>query len=190
MPAIAQVPAPNAHYVPHNIPEPCEDAHKLISSSACKQKSSVKGGASKKKYSSEDLVTIAHAVVEEMPFLAAHGEKARTWAKVSNNLCENGFHHSMNTDLVHHKAEALVHYKKNPASTDEKVQAVADLLKGFTDAITIVALLERMESHEVQEASDGKKSEIKKKHEADHIGSKTLHKASMQAFNCKCKHQP
>lgn len=72
----------------------------------------MKGGASKKKYSSEDLVTIAHAVVEEMPFLAAHGEKARTWAKVSNNLCENGFHHSMNTDLVHHKAEALVHYKK------------------------------------------------------------------------------
>lgn len=44
------------------------------------------------------------------------------------------------------------------------MQAVANLLEGSTDAITIAALLERMESQwdEAQEASDGKKSEIKK----------------------------
>ena len=107
-----QVSAPNAHYAPHNASEPCEDAHKLISSSACKQKLSVKGGTLKKKYSSEDLVAIVCAVVEEMPFLVVYGEKASTWVKVSNNLCKNGFCHSMNMDLVHHKAEALVHYKK------------------------------------------------------------------------------
>lgn len=49
-------------------------------------------------------------------------------------------------------------------SNDEKVQSVAKVLENTTDAITIAALLERMEMQwdEAQEASDGKKSEIKK----------------------------
>lgn len=115
VPANAQVPVPNAHYASHYKPEPRKGTH---SSSASTQKSqrnpstNLKGGASKKIFSSQELVAVARAVVEEMPFLAAYGEKASTWTKVCNNLRENGFRHSISTDLIRHKAEALVHFKK------------------------------------------------------------------------------
>lgn len=94
-------------------PEQRADARKLIASSASgKQNPSVKGSASKKKYSSQDLVLIARAVVEEMPFLAPYGEKTNTWNKVNENLRENGFRYAISTDQLRHKAEGLVQYKK------------------------------------------------------------------------------
>lgn len=92
-------------------PGPHEGTFKSSTTSS-EQNPSVKGSSTRKKYTSHDLVAIARAVVEEMPFLAAHGEKANTWAKVNKNLRENGFRHAMSTDLLRHKAEALVHYKK------------------------------------------------------------------------------
>jgi hypothetical protein len=85
----------------------------LIASSASgKQNPSAKGSASKKKYSSQDLVLIACAVVEEMPFLTPYGEKTNTWNKVNENLHENGFQYSISTGQLHLKAEGLVQYKK------------------------------------------------------------------------------
>jgi hypothetical protein len=94
-------------------PEQRADAQKLIASSASgKQNPSVKGSASKKKYSSQDLVLIARALVEEMPFLAPYGEKTNTWNKVNENLRENGFRYAISTDQLRLKAEGLVQYKK------------------------------------------------------------------------------
>jgi hypothetical protein len=94
-------------------PEQHADARKLIASSASgKQNTSAKGGASKKKYLSQDFVLIARAVVEEMPFLAPYGEKTNTWNKVNENLRENGFRHAISTDQHRLEAEGLVQYKK------------------------------------------------------------------------------
>ena len=96
----------------HKASEQHADALKLnASSTSGKQNPSVKSGASKKKYSSQDLVLIVHAVIEKMPFLVPYDEKTNTWNKINKNLHENGFQHAISMDQLRLKAKGLLLYK-------------------------------------------------------------------------------
>ncbi|KAJ3509511.1 hypothetical protein NLJ89_g5190 [Agrocybe chaxingu] len=147
-------------------------------------KSAVGGG--RKKLTAQDLILIARAVIEKMPFLEGHGNRTAAWQNINNELQANGLSCQITADRLRQKAEAL-----NRESSDDKVRAIANTLKNTTDEIAISALLDRMESQwdEAKDASDSKKAQIKKKHEEDRLGGEAIRRASMSGLKRKRAHR-
>ncbi|KAJ7910209.1 hypothetical protein B0H13DRAFT_2329632 [Mycena leptocephala] len=94
---------------------------------------------SKAHYNGDDLISIAHAVVDVNPFIAPYGKKGIAWQEVVDKLVDQNFcHKAVNVVTVQHKAEALISYKKDPLS---KHKNLANVIGDGKSAVRLVLAL-------------------------------------------------
>ncbi|GAW03885.1 hypothetical protein LENED_005639 [Lentinula edodes] len=125
-------------------------------------------------WNAKDLIELAKICVEYKPFLQPYGKKGKVWDHIFYALSERGFHLSKVPALsLHHKAESLVGYWKNPGDSNSNIKAIA------------VALMDSVEAQwdEAKNKSDKAKADIQKKQDEDNKGREAIHMASMQAFH-------
>jgi hypothetical protein len=65
-----------------------------------------------KKFTPDDLIEIARAVIDKNPFMEPYKRHTVAWEHVRTHLMGHGFCHNISTDVLHQKANALILYKK------------------------------------------------------------------------------
>ncbi|KAJ6481513.1 hypothetical protein C8R47DRAFT_1197713 [Mycena vitilis] len=147
--------------------------------------------AGKTSFNGDDLLGIARVCVDKEPFLAPHGKKAVVWeeALVELNKQKDFRHPNMSALTLQHKCEALISYKKDPNGKHKKL---ANVIGEGSAAITIEALLERMETQydSAKDKSDDAKAAVKKKNDADKEGGEAIRQASLRAMRRKRSPSP
>ncbi|KAJ7780380.1 hypothetical protein B0H14DRAFT_3507610 [Mycena olivaceomarginata] len=135
----------------------------------------------KSRYNGDDLIGFARACVDVNPWLAAHGKKALAWEETLDVASkQNGFRHAnMSASTLQHKCEAMIGFKKDPKGKNKNLAKVIGV--GTSAAITIAALLERMETQydEAKDKSDDVKAVIKKKNDTDREGGEAIRQTSL-----------
>ncbi|KAJ7839282.1 hypothetical protein B0H13DRAFT_2677249 [Mycena leptocephala] len=143
-------------------------------------------------YTGDDLIAIARASVDINPWIAPHGRKGPAWdAALALLVNQKGFRHpNMTASTLQHKAEAMVSFKKDPHGKNKNLANVIG--DGTSAAITIAALLERMETQydEAKDKTDDAKAILKKKNDTDREGGEAIRQASMRAMRRKRSPSP
>ncbi|KAJ7903816.1 hypothetical protein B0H14DRAFT_3421991 [Mycena olivaceomarginata] len=140
----------------------------------------------------DDLISIARACVDVNPFLAPYGKKGAAWEEgVTLAKKQKGFRHpKMTATAFQNRCEALVSFKKDPHGKNKKLASLIG--DGTSAAITIGALLERMELQydQSKDKSDDAKAALKQKNDADRAGGEAIRQASMRAMRRKRSPSP
>ncbi|KAJ7800122.1 hypothetical protein B0H14DRAFT_3786418 [Mycena olivaceomarginata] len=148
--------------------------------------------AGKSKFNGNDLIGFARAAVDCNPWLAAHGKKGAAWEETLECAAQQkDFRHpNMNATTLQHKCEAMINFKKDPKGKNKNLAKVIGV--GTSAAITIAALLERMETQydEAKDKSDDAKAVIKKKNDTDREGGEAIRQASLRGMRRKLSPTP
>ncbi|KAJ6559306.1 hypothetical protein B0H10DRAFT_2216668 [Mycena sp. CBHHK59/15] len=118
------------------------------------------GTKPKGRFTGEDLIMIARAVIDANPFVAPHGQKGQVWQQVVDALWAQEFRHmTISAASVQHKAEALISYKRDPYGKHKNLSNIIG--QGTSTSITINA---------AKDKSEDAKAKLKKKNDEDREG--------------------
>ncbi|KAF8182444.1 hypothetical protein K438DRAFT_1767364 [Mycena galopus ATCC 62051] len=161
-----------------------DKTHHAIGNSGANKENDNLSKPGKSTYNGDDLIGFARACVNVNLWLAGHGKKGLAWEETLDIASkQKGFHHvNMSASTLQHKCKAMIGFKKDPKGKNKNLAKVIGV--GTSAAITIVALLERMETQydEAKDKSDDAKAVIKKKNDADHEGGEAIRQASLRGM--------
>ncbi|KAJ7583956.1 hypothetical protein C8J56DRAFT_195721 [Mycena floridula] len=178
-----------------------EAARKLIGQSGSKgspaPQKRTRAPVGTKSWTAAGLLELARIAAEEHPFHAPFKQKTKTWEKIRDRLLDSdiGQHKlpaDLSADVVRHKVEGLIGYKKDPKSKQKDAKSVCNMLKEEGYEITIQSILEKLETQydEVKHKTEESKEKAKKKLEEDEAGRVHIRDASMKALGKRGRSTP